>query len=636
MTLMAGWCEILRPLGGDHAVRFWAAAVVALLLSACGGGSGGGEPAVGAAAPGLLGGSDAVATGTGQLMVGLTDSTGDFLAYSADVTALTLERPDGVPVNVISSPMRVDFSQYLDMTEFFAAVTVPAGRYTGVRMTLDLRRADVQIEVDSGAVAAALGDVNGAPVSTLEVQTQLSAARPLLIGPTSPGHLTLDFDLRASNDIDTQMSPPRVQVLPLLLADVELDGLKTHRVRGELGQVDRNNGTFTVELRPFETTQGAFGSLKAYTNNTTLFDVNGQAATGTAGLTLLSAQAKGLPLIALGELNRATLRFVVTEVYAGSSVPGVGRDAVSGTVVARRGDVLTVRGATLNRRNGSAQFAEVVSVQMGEQTQVRQQGSGSIVLRPNQISVGQHITALGLLTSDSADNHTLDVRAGIVRRVATNLVGEILSQQDSELRVNLLRLDGRRPALFDFAGTGSADGADADPSNFSVNIGTLNLAGMVPGDRVVVSGFAADFGTAPPAFDAARVVAAKRLADSVIALAWAPPTATPYTTLDAHSIALDVTGVGALHHVRQRGVTTDLLTQGTAPTLKSTVDELGLFAIAQAGSVQSFWKFSEFSAALSQRLDGATTVARLVATGQFDAETTTLTTRRVAVVVTQQ
>ena len=43
--------------------------------------------------------------------------------------------------------------------------------------------------------------------------------------------------------------------------------------------------------------------------------------------------------------------------FAGTSVPGAGVDTVIGEVVARSGDVLTVRGATVIRDSDGAHFA---------------------------------------------------------------------------------------------------------------------------------------------------------------------------------------------------------------------------------------------------------------------------------------
>ena len=54
----------------------------------------------------------------GTLYIGLTDGDGDFLAYGVDVVSLTLEKTNGATVETLPATTRIDFSQYVDLTEF--------------------------------------------------------------------------------------------------------------------------------------------------------------------------------------------------------------------------------------------------------------------------------------------------------------------------------------------------------------------------------------------------------------------------------------------------------------------------------------------------------------------------------------
>ncbi len=89
-------------------------ATLALALAGCGGGGG----ASSAPAPQPPSGS----AESGTVYVGLTDADGDFLSYAVDVQSLTLRRSDGTVVEALPVAPRVDFAQYVDLTELLAAV----------------------------------------------------------------------------------------------------------------------------------------------------------------------------------------------------------------------------------------------------------------------------------------------------------------------------------------------------------------------------------------------------------------------------------------------------------------------------------------------------------------------------------
>ena len=81
-----------------------------------------------------------------NLVIGITDDEGDFIAYSVDVLSLTLTKKNGAVVDVLPIKTRVDFAQYTDMIEFLTAATVPTGEYVSAQVTLDYSSADIQVE----------------------------------------------------------------------------------------------------------------------------------------------------------------------------------------------------------------------------------------------------------------------------------------------------------------------------------------------------------------------------------------------------------------------------------------------------------------------------------------------------------
>jgi len=92
-----------------------ALALATLLAGGCGGG-----------------GSVEPSTSTGDVSISLTDSPGDFAAYTVDVSSLQLVKQNGTQVSALPTTTRVDFTQYTDLSEFLTVASVPSGTYSQV------------------------------------------------------------------------------------------------------------------------------------------------------------------------------------------------------------------------------------------------------------------------------------------------------------------------------------------------------------------------------------------------------------------------------------------------------------------------------------------------------------------------
>ena len=140
----------------------------------------------------------------GQVVIGLTDEEGDFVNYTVDVVYLTLTKANGVVVSTLPISTRVDFAQYTEMTEFLTAATIPSGVYTEATLLLDYQDAEIWVEDSNGdsVEVETILDVDGNPITTLEVSVRLEGRNSLLIAPGIPAHLTLDFNLNASNKVE--------------------------------------------------------------------------------------------------------------------------------------------------------------------------------------------------------------------------------------------------------------------------------------------------------------------------------------------------------------------------------------------------------------------------------------------------
>lgn len=579
------------------------------------------------------GGSDTPTATTGQAVVSMTDAAGDFLSYTVDVQSLTLTKQNGSVVETLPLTTRVNFADYVEMTEFFTAATIPSGTYTSARMRLDFSAADLQVEDANGnAVSVPAGNIrdgNGTPITTLDVEVKFDDRRALFIAPGIPAHLTLDFNLQASNTADATVSPPVVTVKPFLVADVDPQNPKTMRLRGPLKSVNQQNQSYEVFLRPFYRNVGDFGSLTVHTDANTVFEIDEVNYQGNAGLAALSVKPISTATVAIGQWKIGTRQFEAEEVLAGSSVPGGTRDVVVGDVIARTGDQLTVRGASLLRSDGTFTFRDTLTVNVGAATKVRQQALMTPGLTKEDISVGQRIVAFGALDGSIS---TLDATGGLVRLLVTSVAGTVNQTGAGSLEMAIQRIDGRRIALFNFAGTGASSATDADPAHYRVSTGLLDLTGLTTGTPARILGFVTRFKTAPPDFTAQTVVNLTNHPATLL-VNWRPPTAVPFTSSTDTGLVLNLTGVGGAHYVWRGPVATDLLTLNLSPTIVPENPSAGLFALGSNGTVQVFTQFSGYRLALEQHLSQGQLANAVGAHGMYSDASVTITADQIYTVL---
>jgi len=591
------------------------------------------------------GGSDSAAA-QGEVVIGLTDAAGDFSTYTVDVLSLTLTRANGAVVETLPVNSRIDFARYTDMTEFVTAATIPNGRYVRATMTLDYQHADIQVEDPNGNIVpvSTFLDADGNPVTTLQVSVVLEGKNSLVIVPGVPAHMTLDFDLGASNKVEFDaQGVPTQTIAPTLFADAELTKPKAHRARGLLDRVAPDENRFAVIMRPLRQllaikNDHRFGVLQVSTSDTTLYEIDGQSYQGSEGLRALDALPSLSAVVVIGDLQLQPRRFHAREVYAGSSVPGGTLDVVSGNVIKREttsaGDVLTIKGATLFRADGSIRFHDEVRVLIADTTRVKRQLS----TEPHvigDISIGQRVTIYGdlLATDTAATAYEMDATQGLVRMKLTTLRGTVAIPvviPSTDLVVDLQRIDRRRVAIFDFTGTGIDPTHDADPTNYEVDTATLDASPFVNNEAVLVRGFVAPFGQAPADFNAQTLVHVANVS-ATMAINWRPASATAITALGADGIVLDMNGTGKFHYVRRAGVLTDLNQSSNAPSLAPETDLQGHFLIIDGRTTQLHTRFDRFVDDLRNRLDRGALVAWLRARGRFDDRSASLTSRLIKI-----
>jgi hypothetical protein len=564
-----------------------------------------------------------ISNNNGELVIGLTDAESNFAAYDVDVVSLTLTKQNGAVVDTLPVMTRVDFAQYVEMTEFLTAATIPAGRYVKATIELDYTHANIQVQRPDGTAVRVdtdnIRDEFGSTITRLTTTVHLQGRNALTIAPGIPAHLTLDFDLSASNHVDlTDTDSPVLIVKPTLMADVNAENPKIHRLRGPLKEINPADGTFSLIIRPFiHVISGGddrFGTLKVVTNASTFYDINGEMYQGGAGLAEMELQQVLTAVVVIGDLNIATRQFEASQVYAGSSVPGGTLDVITGNVIRRSGNQLTVRGATLIRASGSVVFNDEVNIlldQLERDTTVSRQLSTDLY-DSQDISVGQRIMVFGELSDDEKQ-----LNAAHVRMLLTTIKGNLVFAESGTVSVDLTAIDSRNIDLFDFTGTGAI--SDANPAEYVVDVAGLNTDGLDTATPLKIRGFVTPFDHAADVadFEARTLIDVSKTKGLMIAT-WNPASPDAISNITESNFTLNLDGIGLFHHLNRAGVVVDLAEMDDPPIISTQNDIKGVFQIVQGESRQIFFTFDGFAAELAQRLDAGSEVTSIISRGLFD------------------
>jgi len=622
--------HILSAMAGTRSIHRWLAGLaMMLLLAGCGGGSGAaGDMTLQTAA---CDPADASTYGEcGTVMVALTDADGDFLNYTVDVLSLQLETANGRVVETMPQRTRINFADYVDLSELVTVATVPPATYVSGVIRLDYQDAEIFVEADGESKQAIVTDMDGNVLQQTELRIELSNRDSLIVSKGRPALLQLDFDLDASHMVDIVPTPAIAAAEPFIVAEVTPVDEKDIRVRGLLVDVAIDAMTYNVAIRPFHDRAGDFGKVTVHVTSSTEFEVDEQLYVGADGLAALDAAGAGTPTVALGTLDIGARQFTAALVLAGSSVPGIDRDAVVGNVIRRDGTTLTIRGATLIPSDRVAYFHDDVVVEIGPDTKVFRDGHRHRDLGIDAISIGQRVTIRGVQSTPATDTSTpqvlFDATAGAVRMHVTHLSGIVNTVMPGQTDITLNSIDRRRASVFDFTGTGASPETDADPDNYAIATGNMMLADFAAGKPIVARGFPTAFQSAPPDF-VGRTIIDYTDVRSVLGIGWGMEgTSTPFVSAGPDGLVLDNDNadIGVRHYIKQGPVLIDLTTLDSDTTIVPRESGLLLFYIKTDDSLRLYSSFTEFVDDLTLSLDGATTARSLHARGDYDAASNVL------------
>jgi hypothetical protein len=468
-------------------------------------------------------------SGYGIAWVSLTDEPGDYTSYVVTIDSVILTRNDGAEVTAVGTPEIVDMTQVHNIAELWSSGAIPEGTYVSATITVDYTSAAITVLRNGVPTTATVLDytTHTAP-TTYAVTVNFDPHDQPTITPTyastSALLFAIDFNLAASGWVDATKEGPVVYVQPFFTVGHLPDDTKLIRIRGPLINSSTDVSTYTVEIRPFYDEANNIGTVSLFSQPGTVYTLNGVSYRGGAGLAALSILSAGTTMTAgyttfQPEFNPLygaySGRFNLAYVVAGSTLEDIYTNGITGEVIARDGNTLTLQGSTVILTTNDTFGYEVANtkVLLGSGTIVTADDNSALTqFTPDSVAVGQRISARGIynvLTDGTIlidSTGTSSTNTGSVRLQSTKLWGSLASSAAGSLVMDLQTIDDYPVSLFNFAGNGSTSAKNPAPANFSVATPGLTLpAGTAIGAPVWVDGVSAAFGSAPPDFRAFAV-----------------------------------------------------------------------------------------------------------------------------------
>lgn len=609
--------------------------------------------------------------GVAWTTLSVADDAGPFASYVVTISSVVLVGKTVGAVSAIAVPETVDLTKLTNISELWATASLPVDTYTSAIITMDYTTAQISVMVNGAPVAVKLVDPSGATSTAVTINVDFDTSNPLILQPTfatsNAVRLAVNFDLSASNTVNLTTSPPTVTVKPFVSISTNTSDNKLIRVRGPLINSSVNAGTYTVVVRPFFDEVNSLGTLTLFNDANTIYTLGGITYVGNTGLSQLSQTSAGSTVTAAFTTFEPTPTpaagvtagiFHPVYVVAGGTLEDFFTDGIEGDVIARNGNVLTLRGATLFATLSQVvQFENLDSqVLVGPGTLVTADGIATLgSLGFNSISVGQHITARGLYSLSAAGVTIIDssgstVDTGSVRIQSTEVFGALVSSGTGSLALNLQAINNWPSSIYNFAGNGAGAAQDPTSANYVVNTGALTLPPAAVGDPLWIDGFTSPFASAPPDFIAEAVNAEANVPASLVVSWTGTGTAAPFATLTSSSLTIDLAnaafGSGTL---RIGAENIDIKTLSATPTVvpalpKPASNGLPLFtpvfsvgpgAITESvvPHILSFNGFAAYVTRLTTSFAVPTPTTRFVARGFYNRSSNTFTASSIDVVL---
>jgi hypothetical protein len=599
-----------------------------------------------------------------------TDDAGVFSSYIITIDSVVLVGQADGAITAVAIPETVDLTKLTSLSELWATASLPVDTYTQAIITLDYTSAQISVMVNGQPVKATIVDPQGLTPSTVTLTVNFDPSNRLVLQPTfatsNALRLAFNFDLSASNSVNLAASPPTVTVKPFMSMSTLASDNKLIRVRGPLINSSVATGTYSVVVRPFFDEVNSLGINTIFNDANTVYTLGGITYVGSAGLNQLSQTSAGSTETAAFTTFEPTTTpaaginagiFHSVYVVAGGTLEDFFTYGLEGDVVARNGNTITLRGATLFANAAQlVQYENLDSlVLLGPGTLVTADGVSTLgTLNASSIAVGQHITARGLYSVSTGGVVTLDATGsstdtGSVRIQSTELFGSLLSTAAGSAVLNLQAIENWPVSIYNFAGNGVSSAQDPIAANFVVNTGALTLPTANPGDPLFVDGVVPAFGSAPPDFTALAVNAESGVPATIAITYAAGGTTAPFSVLTSTSLTIDLANAAlATEQMRVGAETVDLKTLSASPSIvpaaaAPAANGLPLFSpvfTVGAGAtssfpttVSSFNGFGAFVTQLNTTFATPTAATQVVARGLFNRASNTFTASSIDVVL---
>jgi hypothetical protein len=608
--------------------------------------------------------------GVAWTTLGLTDDPGQFTSYIVTIDSVVLVGTNNGQVGAIEVPETLDFTKLTSLSELWSTASLPVDTYTSAIITLDYTSAQISVMVNGAPVKATIVDPSGATPTVVTVTVNLDPGNLLTLIPTFATSNALRFhvnyDMSASNAINFTTSPPTVTIKPFMSVSTTEPDNKLIRVRGALINSNVDLGTYTVVVRPFFDEVNSLGTMTLFNGANTIYTFGGVTYTGSAGLVPLSQASAGSTVAAAFTTFEPTPTpqagvtagiFNSVYVVAGGTLEDFFTEGLEGDVIARSGNVLTVRGATLFDNDAQVVQYETLDSQvlLAPATLVTADGINLGPLNSNSISVGQHITARGIFSVNAAGVTVLDSTGnssedtGSVRLQSTELFGTLVSATSGSATLNLQAIENWPASVYNFAGNGTSAGQDPTAANFLVNTGALPVTAAA-GDPLWIEGFTSPFGTAPPDFTAEAVNAEANEPATLVVIWSGTGTAAPFATLTSSGLTIDLANAAfASGQLRFGADSIDIKTLSATPMIVPAAAQPAanglplfnpLFSVGPGANpetvtanISSFNGFGAFVTALNTTFATPTPATQFVARGFYNPTANTFTASSIDVVL---
>lgn len=555
-----------------------------------------------------------------SLSFAVTDAASDDIAsFTVEITDIKLTKLGGTLVGILSTPTTVDLASLTDFSQIISGKVIPAGTYVAASITIDFTNAHCFL--NGNTTEAAIQDEAGNPLNG-PITLPISLVNHPLLCPFNR-HVLLEYDFDLNQSCATDTVANTVSIDPAFVLHVDPAAPKPLLVTGTVTSVDSAMHTFLGQMRTLGGT--ALTPVTITCNNQTIFQIDGVPSSGFTGLANLATVPT--PDVTwfevLATINSVTQAINASVVYAGHGTYNGGDDIIEGHIVDRSGApgtdaTLTVKGHSNESNHTVFQFDQTFTVSTSfANTKIVRTGINQ-AFGTDDLNVGQRVRIFGAVTGTNMDASTT---SSVARMQFTSVFGHANSAPAlGDLEIDLTRVDLRPQADFTWASSGTPP---TDPAHFVELVGNLgNGLGIAATTPVAAVGFFPAITDTQEDFQA-TVLANLNTVPSLLFVRNRPAGLTVDATALPGSVSLQISGVavaGEVAVIDQPFVGSSALPTAPDPTIVPDVRNVPKFFVIKDKALDTttvYTVFSDFTAALEQKLGVGAVVDQVAAIGVY-------------------